>query len=85
MPGQGQVRRGPWTIRALLRRLEEVALERGLRRARLNTSSWQARGFYERHGYTVFAQLPMTLENAPGEQEQVDYFMRKELKSAAAD
>lgn len=64
----------------LLRRLEELALEQGVHRARLNTASWQARGFYEKRGYTVFAQLDMTLENAPGEKEQIDYFMRKDLR-----
>lgn len=64
----------------LLGRLEELALEQGVHRARLNTASWQARGFYEKRGYTVFAQLDMTLENASGEKEQIDYFMRKDLR-----
>jgi GNAT superfamily N-acetyltransferase len=32
----------------LLRRTEELALEQGIHRARLNTTSWQARGFYEK-------------------------------------
>lgn len=66
----------------LLGKLEALAVEHGVRRARLNTASWQARGFYEKNGYTVFAQLDMTLENAPGGTEQVDYFMRKDLAPA---
>jgi GNAT superfamily N-acetyltransferase len=72
--------RGTGLGTTLLRGLEAHALEQGIRRARLNTASFQARGFYEKHGYTVFAQLDMTFENAPGEKEQIDYFMRKDLK-----
>ncbi len=42
----------------LVRRLEAEARERGCRRAHLSTFSYQARAFYERHGYRAFARLP---------------------------
>lgn len=42
----------------LLARGEAVAAERGCRGAWLGTFDFQARGFYERHGYTVFGELP---------------------------
>jgi len=41
----------------LLRALEEEARQRGARNVHVDTFSFQARGFYERHGYTVFATL----------------------------
>jgi GNAT superfamily N-acetyltransferase len=42
----------------LLARLEAEARERGCQRAHLETFSYQARVFYERHGYRIFALLP---------------------------
>lgn len=42
----------------LLRRAEAIAAARGCRGAWLGTFDFQARGFYERHGYAVFAELP---------------------------
>ncbi len=42
----------------LLFRLEAEARERGCDRAHLETFSYQARVFYEGHGYAVFARLP---------------------------
>ena len=41
----------------LLARAEEIAVGRGCRGAWLGTFDFQARAFYERHGYTVFAEL----------------------------
>ena len=41
-----------------LARAEEVAVERGCTHARLDTFDFQARDFYERLGYTVYAELP---------------------------
>ena len=41
----------------LLRRLEAMAIERGARRAHVETTSFQALGFYQKHGYAVFGQL----------------------------
>ncbi|NPV06384.1 MAG: GNAT family N-acetyltransferase [Anaerolineae bacterium] len=41
----------------LLRRAEAEALARGITRAHLETTSFQALDFYLKNGYTVFAQL----------------------------
>jgi len=57
----------------LLAALEAAAIERGCTQAHLDTFSYQARPFYERHGYRVFA----TLEDYPSGQQR--YFMRKVL------
>lgn len=42
----------------LLLELETAARDRGCRRAHVDTFSYQARDFYERHGYQIFACLP---------------------------
>ena len=42
----------------LLLEAEALAMARGCRGAWLGTFDFQARPFYERHGYTVFAELP---------------------------
>jgi GNAT superfamily N-acetyltransferase len=42
----------------LMARAEEEAMRRGARTACVTTFSWQARPFYEKHGYTVFGELP---------------------------
>ena len=41
----------------LLGEIERAGIERGCRWAHLDTFSYQARPFYERHGYEVFATL----------------------------
>jgi ribosomal protein S18 acetylase RimI-like enzyme len=71
---------------ALLRRMEEIAIERGARHARLETASFQgALAFYERRGYVAYAELPLfaTL-SAPTDGEHRYYFLRKELSRADA-
>jgi hypothetical protein len=40
-----------------VRRAEHAAYDRGCRRARLDTFDFQARNFYERLGYVVYARL----------------------------
>ena len=61
----------------LLREVESAAAERGCRHAHLDTFSFQAKQFYERHGYGVFAAL----DDYPlGHQR---FFLRKDLESAA--
>src|SRR5437870_10505786 len=50
--------RGQWQGSMLLRAAEEEARRRGCQHAWLNTFDFQARGFYEKHGYTLFGQLP---------------------------
>lgn len=41
----------------LLTRVEEEARRRGAKQAFLDTFSFQAPGFYEKHGYRVFGEL----------------------------
>ena len=50
------LRQGGWGSRVLAA-AEAEGLRRGCRGARLFTYSFQARGFYEKHGYTVFGIL----------------------------
>lgn len=50
---------------------EDIGVKRGCVGAWLTTFSFQARGFYEKLGYSVFGEL----ENSPG--ENVRIFMRK--------
>jgi len=57
----------------LLRTIESEATQRGCRHAHLDTFSYQARPFYERHGYELFATLE---DYPPGHQR---YFLRKTL------
>ena len=58
----------------LLRALETAAIERGCAHAHLDTFSYQARPFYERHGYEVFG----TLDEYPRGHKR--YFLRKSLE-----
>jgi GNAT superfamily N-acetyltransferase len=58
----------------LLAAAEAYALERGCIGVFLDTFSFQARPFYERHGYCVFA----TLADCPPGHES--YFLQKRLK-----
>ena len=57
----------------LLRMAENEAVKRGCRHVDLDTMSWQARPFYEKCGYTVFA----TLDNYPEGHRR--HFMKKDL------
>jgi GNAT superfamily N-acetyltransferase len=52
---------------------EELAVQRGCVGAWLTTFPFQARGFYEKLGYSVFAEL----ENSPADNSRL--FMRKSL------
>ena len=56
----------------LMKRAETEALTRGCHSAWLDTFEFQARGFYERLGYTCFGELP----NYP---VAARYFMKKAL------
>jgi GNAT superfamily N-acetyltransferase len=59
----------------LMRCAEDLARERGCVGAWLTTFPFQARGFYEKLGYAVFAEL----ENSPDDNARL--FMRKTLQS----
>jgi GNAT superfamily N-acetyltransferase len=67
--------RGQGYGQSLLMRAEEEALSRGCHHAHLDTFDFQARGFYERLGYTVFGQL----DDYP--LGHARYFLRKTLSS----
>jgi GNAT superfamily N-acetyltransferase len=70
--------RGHGYGRQLLLAAETYARERGCRHVKLETFSFQARSFYEKLGYEVFA----TLEDCPvGHRE---YFLRKRLAEEPA-
>ncbi|MEM8982178.1 MAG: GNAT family N-acetyltransferase [Pseudomonadota bacterium] len=55
----------------LLAQIERMALSRGVYRFRLSTASFQAREFYQKQGYEVFAILE---DSPPG---HTDYSMKK--------
>jgi GNAT superfamily N-acetyltransferase len=57
----------------LMKRAEDEALVRGCHSAWLDTFEFQARGFYERLGYTCFSELP---DYPVG---SARYFMKKAL------
>ena len=57
----------------LLAQAELEARRRGCVGAFLDTMSWQARPFYEKYGYTVFAEMP---DCPPG---HTRYFMKREF------
>lgn len=69
----GSERRGNGLGSDLLSRIEAEAKERGCTRAHLDTFSYQARPFYEKHGYEVFAEL----QDYP--QGHTRIFMKKRL------
>ncbi len=58
----------------LLSAIEQEARKRGCKRAVVETSSFQAPGFYKRHGYEEFGQVEFGL---PG---HVRVFLRKSLE-----
>jgi GNAT superfamily N-acetyltransferase len=60
----------------LIRTAELYALERGCRGATLETMSFQARPFYEKLGYEVFAELDGYAQG------HAKYFLRKQLKAS---
>ena len=68
-----QDERGKGLGSRLLKEAEAEAIKRGCHNAYLDTFSFQARPFYEKHGYTVFGILP---QFPPGHER---YFMEKRL------
>ena len=65
--------RGRGLGRQLLLRSEAIAVARGCRGSWLGTFDFQAREFYERHGYTVFGTCP---DFPPG---HTHFHLRKEF------
>lgn len=65
--------RGQGAGRNLLNEAENEARRNGCIGAWVDTFSFQARGFYEKAGYTVFGELP---DHPP---EHTRYFLRKSL------
>lgn len=57
----------------LLKQIEELARKEKLTGVRMDTWSFQARGFYEKNGYQVYGQI----ENCPP--GATDYFLKKEI------
>jgi GNAT superfamily N-acetyltransferase len=57
-----------------MRRAEEIALDRGCIGVWLDTFAFQARGFYEKLGYSLFGQL----DDHP--RESARYFLKKRLQ-----
>jgi catechol 2,3-dioxygenase-like lactoylglutathione lyase family enzyme len=66
--------RGTGLGRRILSAIEEVGVQRGCTSAHLDTFSYQARPFYERHGYELFG----TLDDYPAGHRR--FFMRKSLQ-----
>lgn len=67
--------RGSGMGKKLMAQAEEEAVRRQCRGIWLDTFSWQARGFYEKLGYSVFATFE---DHPPGHQR---YFLRKVLQA----
>ena len=68
-----QAARGQGYGSRMLEMAEQEAARRGCRHAFLDTTTWQAQPFYERHGYTVWGRLD---DFPPG---QARIFMKKAL------
>ena len=71
--------RGKGYATALINYAEERAIEVGCKLAHLDTFDFQARGLYEKLGYTVFG----TLEDCP--EGHYQYYMSKKLQPAIKD
>jgi GNAT superfamily N-acetyltransferase len=65
--------RGQGIGTSILQTAEAFALSRGVKRCFLSTFEFQARAFYEKHGYTVVGKLE---DYPPG---SAFYWMRKDL------
>lgn len=57
----------------LIKKIEEYAIKEHLTGVRMETWDFQARGFYEKNGYVVFAEI----KNCPP--GTVDYYLKKEF------
>ncbi len=57
----------------LIKEIEKLAREKHLTGIRMETWDFQAKGFYEKNGYSVFAEI----KNCPP--GTIDYYLKKEL------
>jgi GNAT superfamily N-acetyltransferase len=57
----------------LMAAAEQEAIRRGCRHSQLETHDFQALGFYQKNGYTLFAQL----DDLPP--QHIKYFLKKDL------
>lgn len=57
----------------LIKKIEKLAREKHLTGIRMETRDFQAKGFYEKNGYSVFAEI----KNCPP--GTIDYYLKKEL------
>src|SRR5690349_20217945 len=73
-----EIRHQGWGSR-LLHTAEQIAIAHGCHGAHLDTMSFQAPSFYEKHGYTVFG----VLDDMPRGQRR--YFLKKDLSSILQD
>jgi GNAT superfamily N-acetyltransferase len=71
--------RGKGIGTGLLSRIEQTALRRGFSRAHLETTDFQALGFYLKHGYEMFGRLP----GKPA--DHTWYYLKKDLSIRVAD
>lgn len=69
--------RGSGTGRQVIQKAEAFAREKGCEKALVETTSWQARPFYEKNGYTLLA----TLEGRP--KGFASHYLAKTLCGAA--
>lgn len=76
--GWGESHRGKGHGSALLSAVESYAASQGHLLAYLETTSFQARPFYEGLGYRVFGELPGVAEGC------TMFFLRKDLKATAS-
>lgn len=67
--------RGNGTGKSLLQHAEAFALQHGYKRARVETTSFQARPFYERQGYRLFG----VLDDFP--EGYTTFYLRKDLQA----
>ena len=65
-------RKGGWGSKLLIA-LEEFALSKGITNYRLETTSFQALGFYQKAGYSVFGELS---DMPPG---HTSFFLKKQV------
>jgi len=68
--------RGQGTATAILHDAEKEAIRRGCKNAWMDTHEFQARGFYESRGYTLFGELQDYPEG------HARYFMQKALSAS---